>query len=819
MTIGTPLERAVANPIGLIVELIAAVEPTLAPEQVRGVVTAVAAGRAKARRLASALAQRPGVLVDGRSPAPRAVAELVLSLRRAGATAICLPCCAECGKQLRSFQRRGQHWYCAVCSQHREPCAGCGNTRVVSSRDRSGQPRCAKCPDHDGRDPIMVIHQVIAELDPDADQATVAAAVRRCAPRPSYQRRLAWALEAQPGLLTGDGHLAPLRAIPRLVDLLAAGGVAGIVRPVCPCCQRVVRIDKPLEGMRVCRTCIAHSRIEQCVRCAARREPVTRDDQGRPVCASCFITDPANLQTCLHCGRRRRVGHRTPDGPLCPSCPALPVATCSICGDTTPCGISRATGQPWCPACQRRSAACTACGRLAAIVSGTLAQPRCAECTAPAAWLDCPTCSDPNHPHPGHCGRCLINNRLDKLMGPDTGALPPGLRALRRDIATAEHHLTAMRWLTKPAIAPVLADLAAGRMPLTHQAFDELPNSQALAHLRQTLVAVGALPERDEELVRLERFLTGFLASQPDPDRRKILHRYTIWHLVRRLRSRNNGRPTSRQQALRIRSHARAASAFLDWLDTHNLTLGSCTQADLDRWLTDGSGGYRFETGNFIRWAHTNTLTTGHLASARWGGPAQLLDDQHRWNTARRLLHDETLKAEDRLTGLLVLLYAQGATAISQMTTEQIQVNDHEVRLRLGRVPIQLPEPLATLARTVVANRKGHATIGALAPSPWLFPGGQPGRPISTARLTQRLTNLGIRPNQTRSTALFQLATEIPAAILARTLGIHTDVAVTWQRLSGGDWATYAAQISRRGATGCATKSPPERTHSDSSNI
>jgi hypothetical protein len=144
------------------------------------------------------------------------------------------------------------------------------------------------------------------------------------------------------------------------------------------------------------------------------------------------------------------------------------------------------------------------------------------------------------------------------------------------------------------------------------------------------------------------------------------------------------------------------------------------------------------------------------------------------------------------------------------MTTEQIHTDGAGVQLRLGRVPIALPEPVATLARTVIANRKGHATIGALAPSRWLFPGGQPARPISAARLTQRLNNLGIRPNQTRGTALFQLATEIPAAILARTLGIHTDVAVTWQRLAGGDWATYAAQISQRQTT-------PGR-NSDSSN-
>lgn len=140
---------------------------------------------------------------------------------------------------------------------------------------------------------------------------------------------------------------------------------------------------------------------------------------------------------------------------------------------------------------------------------------------------------------------------------------------------------------------------------------------------------------------------------RPTPQRQRLLHRYLVWHLVRRLRSRNNGRPTSRQQALRIRNHARAASAFLDWLATHNLTLGSCTQADLDRWVTDDAGAYRFETGNFIRWARTNKLTSGHLASIRWGGPARLLDDQHRWDTARRLLHDAALKPEDRLAGLL----------------------------------------------------------------------------------------------------------------------------------------------------------------------
>ncbi|MEW2418808.1 hypothetical protein AB0953_34745 [Streptomyces sp. NPDC046866] len=55
-----------------------------------------------------------------------------------------------------------------------------------------------------------------------------------------------------------------------------------------------------------------------------------------------------------------------------------------------------------------------------------------------------------------------------------------------------------------------------------------------------------------------------------------------------------------------------------------------------------------------------------------------------------------------------------------------------------------------------------------------------------------------IRLAETRSTALFQLATELPAAVLARTLGIDITDAVKWQRAAAGYWGTYAADISRR---------------------
>jgi hypothetical protein len=151
-----------------------------------------------------------------------------------------------------------------------------------------------------------------------------------------------------------------------------------------------------------------------------------------------------------------------------------------------------------------------------------------------------------------------------------------------------------------------------------------------------------------------------------------------------------------------------------------------------------------------------------------------------------------------------VLLYAQPVSRIVCLTLEHLDASDNKVRLRLGREPILLPEPLAGLVRQLAATRKGHATIGDPGASPWLFPGGRPGRPLSAFRLAERLNQLGIHCGQSRSAALFQHATDLPAALLAKKLakmlGNHNPVAVTWQRASAGDWTSYAADLSRRTA-------------------
>lgn len=790
----------VADPVGVVVDLVAGIEPAMDRDMIASAVVSVAGGRVKRRRLAQALLDSPQVLVDGRSPAPRAVGDLLIALRAAGATRVSSPVCAQCGKRLRTLQRVGEDWLCGPCAapRRRQRCAGCGEEQVVATRDRNGMPRCKQCPDDDSRDPLAVVTTVIAQLEPSLPNTVVATAASSLFTRPTHLRQLAWAIEDNPRLLTGDGANAPNRGVLRLIDELVAAGAATITRPACPGCDRVVRLHRRIAGRWHCRNCLAKSRAQPCGRCGVVREAAARDEQGRPLCPHCLITDPANHETCTGCGRRRPVQIRTPEGPLCGACVPHTTMTCAICGRTAPCVVSKATGKPWCFGCKQRWIRCAGCGEVAPLRGGTIDEPLCSICTRPEAtfWRNCPTCGQQGRLHKGRCARCNVTQRLHELLADDAGNMAADLEPLFNALAETERPATLAAWLDKSSAPQILRDLAGHT--LTHEVLDGLPAGKTVEHLRSILVATEILPARDEHMVRLERWITRTIADRADPDEQHLLHRYAGWHLLRRLRQRSQGGEATHTQYAVVRQHVRAAIGFLDWLTSHHLALAAAGQGDLDAWLAGTTTTGHREVGHFLRWAKKQKLTRLDAPAVRWGGPSRALDTEARWEQARWLLHDTTVKPEDRLAGLLVLLYAQWPAAISRLTVDRVHVIDGQVRIRLGDEPLVLPEPLASLALQVVASRRGKAAVGDRGTSPWLFPGGQPGRPLSAFGLGERLRQLGLHPGQARSTALFQLATDLPAAVLARMLGIHITVAAAWQRASAGDWMAYAADISRR---------------------
>ncbi len=789
------------DPVGVIGAVIADADDSVDAETIARVVAAVAPGRNVQRKLARALDSRPELLRDGRSPAPRVAGTLLLALRDAGAMRISAPRCAGCSRTLRTLQRRGEDWYCNTCGPRPRPCSSCGQERVVATLDRQGQPRCSRCPDHDERDPLQLLTDLVVGLEPTLSRHTIADAIGRVFTRRGNVQHLAWVIEDSPALLTGQGAHAPTPAVLRLIDNLCDAGAKVITRPACTRCDRIVRLHRRIDGLWVCRNCLAKSRAQPCSRCGAIREIGSRDEHGNPLCPHCVSTDPANQEVCLGCRRRRPVNTRTPDGPLCGTCTPRATMTCSICGRTRPAVISTATGQPWCRACGHRRARCTQCGNVRPVRGGTHDEPLCATCVRPDAfWHACPGCGEPTANRRRRCARCTLHRRLDQLIRDSDGAVHPQLQALRHHLASHDRPDTVLAWLSKDTAAATLREIAADRRTISHAMLDELPDDKPLRHLRAMLVATNALPPRDEHLARLDQWIHSTVAERDDPDQRTLLHRYATWHLLHRLRCRNNARHATHGQTSSVQQHVRAAIAVLDWLATEHFELNTVGQGDLEAWLVSPQASHRNEAGHFIRWANRNKLTSLEFAATRWDGPTQALDTEQRWAKARTLLNDNTIEPADRVAGLLVLLYAQRAATISRLTLDHVDDDGRQVRLRLGHQPVLLPDPLAALVRQLVTIRHGHATLGDQGRSRWLFPGGRPNQPISADHLAERLRQRDLYSGPARSAALFSLAAELPAALLAQLLGVHIKVAVAWQRASNGDWSTYAADYSRRPA-------------------
>ncbi|MGM9383135.1 site-specific integrase [Streptomyces antibioticus] len=725
------------DPLGLTVELVCRVEQYLSRDEIHRIVTGLSRDRTKQRRLARALAADPALLTTGQPPAPKAVAELLVALRAAGARAIAAPHCDRCGRPQNGLRRwQSSSFRCATCTAARGTCAGCGRQRRLPYRDSEGHPRCKGCR-RDGTHAVDELILLLTALDPALTRTSVQTALGRAATLPHTRQRLARQIVDQPGLLTGDGHRAPSPAVLRFIDELTAQHATQVVTPPCPRCHRLLPLTALHQGERICRTCYGRARATACARCGAVRDPAARDSNGAPICSSCLRNDPINHEQCRGCGRRRTVAARRPDGPYCSSCRPRQYVTCSICTRSRPGWISPTTGKPWCDSCEKRWAVCSRCSTIAPVRGGTASAPVCAQCLNPDPqfWQRCTLCHAPWQLTARPCAHCVLDQRLRALLTAPDGHLPEHVTALHVALAGHGRPDTTLAWLARPQVTTVLRGIVTACRPLTHDLLDTLPHGKTVAHMRAVLAAAGVLPARDEHLTRLESWIDHQLQASTDPDHRRILHGYAIWHHLRRLRTRLRGAPATRLQAVNVRSHVTAATDFLNWLHAHGLTLATCTQADLESQITDPHSTYPRETSHFVRWCvthrHAHDLTYPAVA---WPGPTTALDTERRWALARRLLHDDTISVADRVAGLLLLLYAQRPAAICRLTTAHVIRGGDRTRIQCGSRPIAVPEPVAGLVRDLATTRdRGRIKDGAPgANRPWLFPGIRPGTPLTS---------------------------------------------------------------------------------------
>lgn len=651
---------------------------------------------------------------------------------------------------------------------------------------------------------------------PGLDVDVVRAVVERAAPGLGQAERLDAAL----------GDRAVLQAsttAPAVVDRLVAGlidlGAEGVAAPCCVRCGRSEWLSQRVDGHRACTPCARTLRTRPCARCGRERPVQTRRADGAPLCSRCA---PRRRKPCGRCGTMRVLVRRLDDGTgLCASCNRTR-AVCTVCGHERYCnGI--AAGRPRCGPCGDQPIVCSWCGRTAPKVSAQWATgPVCSTCrhSGLEAKATCEGCGqwrrpDPRHPsgrcaeciglapfnicsscgledriyRAGRCTRCVMLDLFDALTA-DGASDMAGLRAT---IAASDRPRAVFRWLQEPFVADTIRCLAQGALELDHRSLDELGNNLAVNRLRAALVAAGLLPERDEALARFESWVADQLTAMAVIEDRRAVEAFATWHVLRRRRRRAQRTPSNNTSSGR-RVIARAIQ-FLEFLRTHDRDLASCTQADLELWLSGPPA--RRHVHDFVKWAHRHGLC-GPLTvpATKQGTPARQVSSGHVEQLVSRLLADGDLALTDRVAGLFIACYGQTPGRLVRLTTDHITIDSDHATARFGNDDVELPPAIATVVAEFLATRSGRSAIKP-GEQRWLFPGGLPGRPLHHEALAHRLRRAGIDPRAVRTTSLLDLATEVPATILADLVGLFPGTATRWTQAAGGAWATYAAAKAR----------------------
>jgi hypothetical protein len=684
-----------------------------------------------------------------------------------------------------------------------------------------------------GRCPLCRRDQVIdiaSAADGSLPRAVIEAAVEAVAPSGQALRQLALALAADPGALSRGAP--PVAG--KLAAELAARGSAAIAVPSCAACGRTGRpLFRGDGGTGVCQRCRAWQLASPCATCGNIKPAAGYDEGGKTVCEVCRRRDdPARHRECGTCGKTAPVAVRGREGEpgTCVSCYRLPEATCSRCRRRRPCAYAD-SGRPVCPSCSPRATApcarcghdrppqarwpegpvcdpcytaalrhrgsCARCGQLRRLVAppGPDAD-TCADCAQVPVFSACCDCGAEDKLYEkGRCARCSLRRRARELLSDGTGSIVPELSSVLDAITGARQPRSALNWLRKGAGAALLAEAAAGKLAVSHEALDAHPRQKAADYLRHMLTASGTLPPRDEGLARAGKWLDEILDGMSPADGRRIVQAYATWQVMRRLRAGSPARGPLTPTA-HARNNIRAAVNLLAWLRDRGTTLADAGQADIDQWLSTGPSAVLAR--DLLSWASSR----GHCrrleipVPPRTAGAA--ISQDHRWALAARLLNDTTLDPTDRVAGCLLLLYGQPLSRIAAMTTSQVTRRSDGTFLSLGRHDVLIPGPLADAVLQLITDGRTYRGVGSPAATTWLFPGHLPGRPITPGTLGERLRAIGIYAKTGRRAALLDLAAQIPAAVLADVLGLHATTAAKWMHQAGGDWSRYAADLARR---------------------
>jgi integrase len=239
----------------------------------------------------------------------------------------------------------------------------------------------------------------------------------------------------------------------------------------------------------------------------------------------------------------------------------------------------------------------------------------------------------------------------------------------------------------------------------------------------------------------------------------------------------------------------RIALELLIWLQERGQPLNALRQGDLEEWFSTHPGKRSYMINGFLKWAHIRGLVHKvRLPAPPREEPCNFLEDDDRWRELHRCLNDDKMSLPARVAGALLFLYGLKPSRLVSLKADDIQQQGSGTYLTVGRGRLPLPPALVLLVVELrdhgrIASALGRATQD----RSWLFHGASPGRPLSVSGLRRHLYNAGIYTRAAHNSALIDLAADLPAPVVAETLGIHIETAVKWSKYARRDWADYLA--------------------------
>jgi hypothetical protein len=474
----------------------------------------------------------------------------------------------------------------------------------------------------------------------------------------------------------------------------------------------------------------------------------------------------SGCRTCARCGRATsRIQASWPEGQICFTCWFAALHTRGVC-----------------PTCRR--------DRLLPGPSNADGAATCGPCAGIPRDFHCGRCgTEAGHYRGRLCARCALRDDLTDLLGGTPTS--PALLGLIDALCAAGRPESILVWKRSRTVRALLRGLGDGSIPATHDGLDAVPG-RTTEHLRALLQHHGHLPPRDPYLARLEQWIADKLDALPPEVRQPVQH-FATWHHLRRIRATAvAGGPTG-AAVHSAKQEITETVKFLTWLHhAHSRTAVTCSQTDVDEWLSSGPT-TRSAIRTFFVHAKNTRLNTHVTVQHRAARTSPSLTQDQRLAWIHELLTGASESLPYRVAGVLLLLYAQPLVRVAALEVGAVNDTPEGMRITLGTRPVDVPEPFAQLLREHIARRPNLAT-GSGPDSTWLFPSTLAGRHLHPDTVMTRLRSLGVHLLGARNRALGELVLECPPSLVADALGYSRQVAFLHAEQAAEPWARYAGR-------------------------